>query len=98
MGSPADDFISTTRVWVSALRERCKEDEVYELTCATSRGWMVDYHIMIQGNSVAIVTGKDENDNFVERLLYTHALDLTATIVKKTDKKSSIGFSIERKD
>jgi hypothetical protein len=98
MGDLADAFISMTRVWTQALKQRCKEDEDYELTCTTSHGWMRVGHITVRSDGVALVTGEDPNGNFAERLCYSHALDLTAIIVKKTDKKASIGFSIERKD
>jgi hypothetical protein len=98
MADAADDFIAMTRIWVHALHQRCKEDETVELTCATSRGWMRVGHIAIHGENVAILTGEDQTGNFAERLSYRHALDLTATIVKKTDKKAAIGFVIERKE
>lgn len=98
MNAPSDDFMSVTRLWAHLLHERCKEDEAVELTCGTARGWMRVAHITIQNDNVATITGEDANGNFVERLCYCHALDLTATIVKKTDKKASIGFSIERKE
>jgi hypothetical protein len=73
MGGPADDFISMTRRWVQALRERCKEDEAYELVCATPRGWMQVGFITVQNDSVAIITGADADGNFIERLGSTSA-------------------------
>lgn len=98
MNAPSDDFMSVTRLWAHLLHERCKEDEAVELTCGTARGWMRVAHITIQNDNVATITGEDANGNFVERLCYCHALDLTATIVKRRTRKPQLALASKERN
>jgi hypothetical protein len=92
-----DAFIESTQLWVHGLRERCKEDETFELSCVTARGTMRVHAIsLLKDGVIALLSGDDWNGNFVERLSYSGSLDLTANIVQKVDATHTIGFKIER--